>query len=191
MPPAKAPSLSIIQFRKAAVRNLPAPIGVYALCDLDDVPVYVGRSRDGIRKRVQRHLTSARSDVIANRMIDVWEIAYVRCWPVAKAEHLAPLEAHLFHEFNNQSRLMNGSVPAAVVLSFPVPAMSKVQILPAGEIADRQRVQLRVSRQAKHFGDFLDRPCPTSILGQRVVRQRPGGFEAVAESLSGSHGLSR
>ena len=30
---------------------------------------------DGIRSRVARHLTSARSDIIANRQIDVWEIA--------------------------------------------------------------------------------------------------------------------
>lgn len=138
------------------MRNLPAPIGVYALCDLDDVPVYVGRSKDGIRRRVQRHLTSARSDVIANRMIDVWEIAYVHCWPVTKSEHLAPLEAHLFNEFNKKSQLMNGSVMADVKLAFPVPEMTKVQILPTQEIADRLRVQLRVSRQAKHFSDFLD-----------------------------------
>ncbi len=36
-------------FRKAAVRNLTQRIGVYVLCDLDETPVYVGQSKDGIR----------------------------------------------------------------------------------------------------------------------------------------------
>jgi excinuclease UvrABC nuclease subunit len=62
-------------FRKRAVQQLPRETGVYALCDLDQVPIYVGQSKDGIRSRVARHLTSARSDIIANRQIDVWEIA--------------------------------------------------------------------------------------------------------------------
>jgi len=64
-------------YRKRAVRKLPTQIGVYVLCDLDQVPIYVGQSVDGIRSRVARHLTSARSDIIANRQIDVWEIAWV------------------------------------------------------------------------------------------------------------------
>jgi hypothetical protein len=59
-------------------------IGCYVLCDLDEVPIYVGQSVDGIRARVRRHLTSARSDIIANRQIDVWEIAYVWAYPVEK-----------------------------------------------------------------------------------------------------------
>ena len=46
-------------------------------------PIYVGQSVDGIRSRVNRHLTSARSDIIANRQIDVWEIAWVWAYPVA------------------------------------------------------------------------------------------------------------
>lgn len=64
-------------FRYDAVSSLPVEKGVYVLCDLDHIPIYVGKSSEGIRKRVQRHLTSARSDIIANRQIDVWEIAWV------------------------------------------------------------------------------------------------------------------
>jgi len=73
------------EFKEAALRQLPTVTGVYALCDLDRVPVYVGQSTDGIRARVRRHLTSARSDVIANRQIDVWEVAYVWAWPLDRA----------------------------------------------------------------------------------------------------------
>ena len=67
-----APRLSNLAFRKNALRELTNEIGVYTLCDLDGVPIYVGQSVDGIRARVNRHLTSARSDIIANRQIDVW-----------------------------------------------------------------------------------------------------------------------
>lgn len=69
-------------FRKQALTGLTDSIGCYTLADLDNIPIYVGQSVDGIRSRVRRHLTSARSDIIANRQVDVWEIAYVRAFPV-------------------------------------------------------------------------------------------------------------
>lgn len=77
-----------IEFREKAVGTMTAQIGVYVLYDLDDVAMYVGQTvatgESGIRGRVQRHLTGARSDIIANRQLDVWEIAYVRTWPEAR-----------------------------------------------------------------------------------------------------------
>lgn len=150
-------SPSSIEYRRRAARAIPSPIGVYALCDLDGVPVYVGQSTDGIRARVNRHITSARSDVIANRLIDVWEIAYVRCWPVSDKAQLDQLEAYLFHKFHQQSALMNGTVPKEVKsLDFKVEEPQIVQIMPDAEITDRKRVELRLPRQAKHFGDLLD-----------------------------------
>src|SRR4051812_36112414 len=94
-------------FRRKAVSKLSKEKGVYVLCDLDGVAVYVGQTADGIRKRVQRHLTSARSDVVANRQIDVWEIAYVWEYPEVKQTRRLQLEATLFHEFEKKSRLMN------------------------------------------------------------------------------------
>ena len=37
------------EFRKSALAALTDEIGVYALCDLDGVPIYVGQSVEGIR----------------------------------------------------------------------------------------------------------------------------------------------
>ena len=99
------------KYRKEAVRQTPREIGVYALCDLDETPIYVGQSIDGIQARVRRHLTSARSDIIANRQIDVWEIAYVWAWPVNDASMIGALEARLFHDFHAEIPLMNGTIP--------------------------------------------------------------------------------
>ena len=67
------------------------------LCDFDQAPIYVGQSVDGIRSRVNRHLTSARSDIIANRQIDVWEIAWVWAYPVKGKAEIGALEDELFH----------------------------------------------------------------------------------------------
>ncbi len=105
-------------FRKLELSGLPLQSGVYALCDLDETPIYVGKSKrgknEGIGPRVRRHLTSARSDVVANRQLDIWEIAFVWAWPLDDEASLSTLEAHLFHEFDSQNPLVNGAVPVPV-----------------------------------------------------------------------------
>jgi hypothetical protein len=143
-------------FRKNAVGTLTTRIGVYILCDLDNVPVYVGQSTDGIRKRVQRHLTSARSDVIANRQIDVWEIAYVWEYPVINKDEIGALEAALFHQFNVEQSLMNGTNPPQPSRSVTIPSPDKiVQVMSDEEIADRKKTELRLPRQAQHYAQLV------------------------------------
>lgn len=153
--------MNVQEFKAQHIRKLPDRAGVYALCDLDEVVLYVGqatRSKDtSIRGRVQRHLTSARSDVIANRQLDVWEIAYVWAWPVDQEPRRKELEAHLFHKFNDQSPLVNGKVLVShAPLSFSVPRRIRVQIMPDEEIAIRQQPALRFPRQIQHFNQLVD-----------------------------------
>lgn len=145
-----------IKFRADQVKAIPGQIGVYALCDLDEVPIYVGQSTEGIRQRVQRHLTSARSDVIANRQLDVWKVAFVWGWTVDKKEDLNPLESHLFHIFNDQHPLMNGTIPERIDLGFPVPERVQVQLMQDSEIAARLAPERRLPRQAAQFSQLLD-----------------------------------
>jgi len=143
-------------FREKAVGSLTRSIGVYILCDLDNVPVYVGQSKDGIRQRVQRHLTSARSDVIANRQIDVWEIAFVWEYPVGEKSELDQLEAILFHHYNSKSRLMNGTNPLKPSQDLDVPKLAKmVQVMANEEISDRLKTELRLPRQASHYAQIV------------------------------------
>ncbi|MFJ4141527.1 GIY-YIG nuclease family protein [Pseudomonas sp. NPDC089734] len=143
-------------FRKQAVRLLPPNIGVYALCDLDNIPIYVGQSKDGIRSRVARHLTSARSDIIANRQIDVWEIAYVWAYPVAYADTINTLEAQLFHFFNAQSPLMNGTVPPWGNYGAAPQPTQVVQVMQDYEIQKRRDPTQRLPRQANHYAQLVD-----------------------------------
>lgn len=144
------------KFRKNAVGTLTNQIGVYILCDLDGVPLYVGQSTDGIRKRVARHLTSARSDIIANRQLDVWEIAYVWSYPVKNKKEIKALEALLYHHFTPKSQLINGTVPPKPKNISKVPEPSqKVQIMSKENIAARQDPTQRLPRQAHHYAEIV------------------------------------
>ena len=144
-------------FKHKALGELPNEVGVYALCDLDETPIYVGQSTDGIRARVRRHLTSARSDVIANRQIDVWEIAYVWAWPMSNNQYISPLEDFLFHELNELSPLVNGKIPSEIThLDFDIPAKVRIQIMEQKEIEARLDPALRFPRQIHHFGELVD-----------------------------------
>ncbi|MEW6451191.1 MAG: GIY-YIG nuclease family protein [Pseudomonadota bacterium] len=147
-----------LQYRKTAMKALTTAIGVYVLCDLDEVPIYVGQSVKGIRGRVSRHLTSARSDVIANRQIDVWEIAYVKAFPVKRIADIAPLEATLFVHFDRHKALMNGSIPALAgkrIVRIPAPSQT-VQVMSDEDIKVRRDPMLRLPRQIEHIGRLVD-----------------------------------
>lgn len=144
------------EFRKSALSALSDEIGVYALCDLDNVPIYVGQSVDGIRSRVRRHLTSARSDVIANRQVDVWEIAYVWAWPVAQRADIEPLEALLFQRFDAQKPLMNGKVLPQPSRSVAEPDKQQVQVIEESERMRRLRPDQRLERQIRQYGILVD-----------------------------------
>jgi hypothetical protein len=144
-------------FKERQLQSLPEGVGVYALCDLDQIPIYVGKSKDAIRARVRRHLTSARSDVIANRQIDVWEIAWVWAWPVTDKSQISPLEAHLFEHFNKMSPLVNAAkFSKQVPINFEVPAEYRVQVMPSTLIKARLDPTLRFPRQIQHFNQLVD-----------------------------------
>ncbi len=145
------------EFRKQAMKDLTNKTGVYALCDLDAIPIYVGQSTDGIRARVQRHLTSARSNIIANRQIDVWEIAYVMAWPVEAQRQISVLEDYLFHRFDKQLPLMNGKIPNDPgALDFSLPEVETVSVMAEDEIRKRLDSALRLPRQIEQYQRLVD-----------------------------------
>lgn len=60
--------------------------GVYAFYDYDGEPIYVGQTNEQLRVRIQRHLTNQRSDAVAMRILDVFEVAEVEVWPLWSVE---------------------------------------------------------------------------------------------------------
>lgn len=173
------------KFRRHAVGTLTNQIGVYVLADLDNVPIYVGRSTTGIRSRVQRHLTSARSDIIANRQIDVWEIAYVWAYPATEKSELDLLEAALFHHFNATSKLMNGTIPTepSAAVAIPEPAQT-VQVMSDEDIAEKKDPAQRLPRQADHYAQIVGH-----FLAVKNSNQIARAMHAHFERLSRYHAM--
>lgn len=60
--------------------------GVYAFYDYEGEPIYVGQSNEQLRVRVQRHLTNQRTDAVAMRILDLFEVAEVALWPLWEYE---------------------------------------------------------------------------------------------------------
>lgn len=172
-----------LAFRRKAVRTLTNQIGCYVLCDLDGVPLYVGQSTDGIRARVNRHLTSARSDIIANRQIDVWEIAWVWTYPVSTRGEISPLEDSLFHDFHPKSALMNGKVPRRPTAKAKLPKPAQVvQVMSDDEIAEKKDPALRLPRQAEHYSQIVGH-----FLAVKNSREIAGAIQAHFERLHKYH----
>jgi len=59
-----------------------APFGVYALYDFDDIALYVGKTTEGLGKRIQRHLTNQRTDAVGMGVLDPLEVAEIEVWPL-------------------------------------------------------------------------------------------------------------
>jgi GIY-YIG catalytic domain len=172
-----------IAFRRKAVRTLLNDIGCYVLCDLNGVPVYVGQSTDGIRARVNRHLTSARSDIIANRQIDVWEIAFVWAFPVENRDDIALIEASLFHVFHPKSALMNGKIPPRPLSKIRPPKPAQiVQVMSDAEIAEKLDPALRLPRQAEHYSQIV-----SHFLAVKNSKEIAGAIQAHFERLQRYH----
>ena len=180
-----------LDFRERAVAQLATGIGVYVLCDLDQVPIYVGKSTDGIRNRVRRHLTSARSDIIANRQIDVWEIAWVWTFPTANRNDISTLEAALYHHFNTVSPLMNGTTPLkpAGGVAIPEPTQ-KIQVMHDEEIAEKLDPALRLPRQASRYSEIVGHFLAVKSSRQ-IARAMDAHFARLARYHKGLLGLAR
>lgn len=59
-----------------------AKYGVYAFYDYDGEPIYIGQTNEQLRVRVRRHLTNQRTDAVAMRVLDVFEVAELELWPL-------------------------------------------------------------------------------------------------------------
>ncbi|WP_280332729.1 GIY-YIG nuclease family protein [Nocardia wallacei] len=62
--------------------------GVYAFYDYDGEPIYVGQTNERLRTRVGRHLTNQRTDAVAMRILDTFEVAEIEIWPLWEYENI-------------------------------------------------------------------------------------------------------
>jgi len=64
-----------------------ARFGVYAFYDYDGEPIYVGQTNERLRTRIRRHLTNQRTDAVAMRVLDIFEVAELEMWPLWELEN--------------------------------------------------------------------------------------------------------
>lgn len=177
------PSASVQEFRtyfdaaKKAIdddgrRITSAKWGVYAFYDYDNEPIYVGQTKESLASRLGRHLTNQRTDAVAMRILDIFEVARLRVWPLwhlegtpssidnkeaynAAKRELDEFEYAAYHEAIRDSRfhaILNEKIP-------PRPAnMNQLAALPEHHdfalISERTRQEknhpdVRIARRAE------------------------------------------
>ncbi len=137
-------------------------LGVYAFYDYDGEPIYVGQTNERLRTRIRRHLTNQRTDAVAMRILDVFEVAAVEVWPIwdletipgsnseAKVrlnsyEYSAYLSAIEKSRFN---AILNEKIPP-VSPRVDMPESLRWELIDARTRAERGHPDIRLARRAE------------------------------------------
>jgi hypothetical protein len=136
--------------------------GVYAFYDYDREPIYVGQTNEKLRTRVRRHLTNQRTDAVAMRILDIFEVAELEMWPLwdlsgcarndlAAKDRLNSVERSAYVQAIEQSRFR-------AILNEKLPPPSDVVELPASKrfdlrgtvgLEERLHSDVRIARRAE------------------------------------------
>lgn len=122
------------EYRKQKLRELPPLAGAYVLRDWRLAHLYVGQSEQAINQRLSRHISGARSDIIASRRICPSEIAFVDFYPIANRAERVALEKYLIFTLNSERPLFNFNIPRVCPEGVVVPASTRFQIVTDEEI---------------------------------------------------------
>ncbi|WP_072691711.1 GIY-YIG nuclease family protein [Rhodococcus marinonascens] len=138
-------------------KKLRSCIGVYAFYDYDGEPIYVGQTRESFGIRIGRHLTGQRSDTLAYRILDPFEVAELELYPLeflrADPDTKAEVDAVEYSVYvraieNSKYRaILNEKIPP---VSEPVdlPAHARFNLIPPAMREDREHPDVRIARRA-------------------------------------------
>jgi hypothetical protein len=132
--------------------------GVYAFYDYDGEPIYIGQTLEGLGARIGRHLTNQRTDAVAMNVLDPFEVAEIRVWPldiahlpiVEQKAELDRAEYTLYGRVIAESSLkavLNEKPPRATPL-IKLPAYYSHRIIPADIFPHRKHPDIRIARRA-------------------------------------------
>lgn len=139
--------------------------GVYAFYDYDGEPIYVGQTNEKLRTRIRRHLTNQRSDAVAMRILDVFEVAEVEVWPLwhlegvtGKSPNFADakreLDAHEYTAYLNAiensklKAILNEKIPPVSETLEPPPSL-RWNLIDDETRRERQHPDIRIARRAE------------------------------------------
>lgn len=132
--------------------------GIYAFYDYDGEPIYVGQTYEGLGSRIGRHLTNQRTDAVAMNVLDPFEVAEIRVWPLDLAplnadeqkEHLDRAEFTVFQKVVAESKLgavLNEKPPRPTAL-IKLPKHYRRRIIPDSIYPHRKHPDTRIARRA-------------------------------------------
>lgn len=150
--------------------------GVYAFFDYDKEPIYVGQTAEGIKVRVGRHLTNQRTDAVAMKVLDPYEVYEVEVWPLAQyddrstgdreaRDHLNWLEYEIFQHFLKQSHF-NAVLNEKDPFEFPAGSFVRPEGV-RGAIVSQAVYELR-----NHPDTRIARRAETLSLLAKVISER-------------------
>lgn len=139
-------------------KSLGSCIGVYVFYDYDGEPIYVGQTSESFSTRVGRHLTGQRTDTLAYRILDPFEVAELELYPAeelrrdpAKARKLDALEYSVYLHAIENSRyqaILNEKIPP-VSQPVPLPVPQRFTLIPEDLREDREHPDVRIARRAE------------------------------------------
>lgn len=135
-----------------------AKCGVYAFYDYDGEPIYIGQTFEGLGARIGRHLTNQRTDAVAMNVLDPFEVAEIRVWPLdlshlSKEEiktELDRAEYTLFVKVIEESSfkaVLNEKPPRKTEL-IKLPVAYARRIIPDDIFPQRKHPDVRIARRA-------------------------------------------
>lgn len=136
--------------------------GVYAFYDYDGEPIYVGQTNERLRTRVRRHLTNQRTDAVAMRILDIFEVAEMELWPLWDLEGkgkedrearkaLDSLEYSAYIraiENSNFGAILNEKIPP-ISERVSLPQSKRFDLVSEEARAERGHADVRIARRAE------------------------------------------
>lgn len=142
----------------ASGKKLNSCIGVYAFYDYDGEPIYVGQTTEDFGTRIGRHLRGQRSDTLAYRILDPFEVAEVEMYPTeylrSAADKRAAVDAVEYTVYVNA--IQNSKYKAILNEKIPplspkadLPEAQRFPLVPESMREDREHPDVRIARRAE------------------------------------------
>jgi len=147
--------------------------GVYAFFDYDGEPIYVGQTYEGLGGRIGRHLTNQRTDAVAMNVLDPFEVAEIRVWPLdvstipdeQRRDYLDCAEFTVFQKVIAESKLgaiLNEKPPRQTQI-IKLPKSYARRIIPADIFPHRKHPDIRIARRAATIASLARRISERSV----------------------------
>lgn len=137
-----------------------AKFGIYGFYDFDGEPIYVGQTNEKLRGRVRRHLTNQRTDAVAMRVLDIFEVAEMELWPLWDLEGMSKKDAKprldqveycAYLDAVDRSRygaILNEKIPKTMPIE-PLPSSYRTTLVELGPGDERRHPDVRIARRAE------------------------------------------